>query len=51
MGKANNKSPPKSISPTEDSNNEFSLEITLDTDLKRTITDILKEIEGENDKR
>ena len=49
MGKANNKSPTKSNSPIEYSNNEFSLEITQDTDPKRTIIDILKVMKREND--
>ena len=44
IGKPNKKSPPNSVRPIEDSNNEISLEVTQDAGLKRTIIDILKEI-------
>ena len=60
MGKAQNNSTLNTTKPIEDSYNEISLEVTQDTDIRRRITDIFKEIidykeqirelKGENEK-
>ena len=44
MGKAHNKSTLNSTNPTEDSYNEISLEGNQDTEFRKTIVDIFKEI-------